>query len=322
MNFDDTRYLLGLHFFGNKFRIIEAEQAGHFRITKASETLFETPFDFYAIGNEDLVPQFAGAINNAVENKIIAQKSLVALERRMVIMKHLIVDKNISGTDLKQHIEWELEQLLISSRDEYNVGFERTANLGNEFASVTVVAVRKSIIQYLKNIFKATPLDLTRVDIDLFSAIKTLMYNYPEARSGLCAFVDLQDKGIDVVLTYDKQYLVSGEISDFSKDLSYSNAGHEEIAILVNDELLKLLNSLDSQSDELAPNSIFIAGKKAEAGIVPYLQNLQHESFISFVDPFHSVEKQLDTESTDVIKKNPDRFLSGLGLLLPELKGN
>jgi len=260
-------------------------------------------------------------VNNAVENKIIAQKTLLALERRMVIMKHLIVDKNLSGADLKQHIEWELEQLLISSRDEYNVGYERTANIGSNYDTITAVAVRKSIIQYLKNIFKATSLELSLIEVDIFSSIKALMFNYPEARSGICAFVELHDRGIDVVLTYDKQYLVSGEISDFSKDLSYSNAGHEEIAILVNDEILQLINSLDSENTDLALNSIFIAGKKAETGIVPYLQNLQHSSFISFVDPFHSVEKQLDSESSDVIKKNPDRFLSGIGMLLPELKG-
>ena len=67
MAMDNDDILLGLNVFGKKLRMVEAKKwDGETQLQNVVEADLEVPFDFYAVGNRDLIPKFADEINNLI----------------------------------------------------------------------------------------------------------------------------------------------------------------------------------------------------------------------------------------------------------------
>ncbi len=317
----DDDVLLGLNVFGNKLRMVEAKKwDGQTQLQNVVEAELEVPFDFYAVGNRDLIPKFADEINNLIQESDLHVKTVnFALERRMVLIKRLTVDSSLSETELHQHIEWELEQLLVAARDEYNVGFESAAMTKSGYKNVVVVAVRKAIISYLQEIFAKTSVDLSSVDVDIFSAIRGLCGSSQDSHCGLCALVDFNERGLDFTIINNGEYITSGEIPAFRAEGGGGNlfeAPGEDVADLVNEEIARLLNTV--QDSNLFGNleKIYLAGDKADSAIIPHLQALQQNTEVQFADPFKNVGWNPLEDPPILIKESAEKFLAAVGMTL------
>ena len=321
MALDGDKVVLGTSIFGKKLRFVEAQKwDGKVQLQQAAEADLSVPLDYYAIGNRDLIPKFAEEIQNHLsENGLKAKQAQVALERRLVHLKRLQVDENLNDAEVRQHVEWELEQLLISSRDDYNVGYEEIAKTKAGFRNIVVVAVRKAIIHFLKDVFDLTPLELATVDVDLFAAIRGLRGEAAGVPQGTAALIEFHDRGVDFVLMHNGLYITSSELPTFRNEAEQEkvlDGFGEDLAILVNDELTRLLKSFDST---LIPNmleKIFLAGEKADSSIIPYLQNFQSTAEIVFADSFKNVKWDPMRDPSIVIKESAEKFLAAVGMVL------
>jgi Tfp pilus assembly PilM family ATPase len=311
---------LGLSFSGKVIRMVEAQKmAETLQIMNVAERAIETPFDFYSIENHDLIPIFANYISSLTNEAAIQGKKVsFALERRMAIIKRLIVDRDLSEINLRRHIEWELEQLLISPRDEYNVGFERMATLHRDYLNVVVVAVRKSIIEYLKKIFSQTTLDLANVDIDIFAMAKGIQGHFGKVPKGLIALIDLNDQAIDFTFVNDGIYIFSSELAVFQinqKSIIYSNHNPEQITQIIAEELEKLLAQIKNGAINTNPDYILLTGEKANLEYISFLRKLYKEIPIDFANPFQKVELHLSVAAESLATKKANNFLVNTGLI-------
>ncbi|NOY60918.1 MAG: pilus assembly protein PilM [Calditrichaeota bacterium] len=321
MAMDNDDILLGLNVFGKKLRMVEARKRdGETQLQNVGEADLEAPFDFYAVGNRDLIPKFAEEINNLIQESGLHAKSVnFAIERRMVLIKRLTVDSSLSEAELHQHVEWELEQLLVAARGEYNVGFETAAMTKSGYKNIVVVAVRKAIISYLQEVFAKTFVELSSIDVDLFSAIRGLCGNSLDSHCGLCALVDFNERGLDFTIINNGEYITSGEIPAFRAEGSGGNlfeAPGEDVADLVNEEITRLLNTVQDSSLFSNLEKIYLAGDKADSALIPHLQALQQNTEIQFADPFKNVGWNPLEDPPILIKESAEKFLAAVGMTL------
>ncbi len=321
MTLDKDDVFLGLDIVGNSLRMVEAErQAGRLILSNVAHSTLDLPFDFYAIGNEEFIPRFASAINSLLDKAAIrARTAYLALERRMLLIKQFKMDLGLNDEDLRQHVEWELSQILVSARDEYNVGCERLGQTSDLLENVVVAAVRKSIVLYLKEIFMQTPLKLAAIDVDLFAAIRALANTEAETPRGFTALVDINERGIDFGLINEGKYFNSSEISNLRTNGDRTNfleGSSEEIARVVNDEIVRLLENSDNNRVTKTLAKVYLTGDRAESDIIPHLQKLQAAAEIAFADPFRNIETRLSAESESLIKLHPEMFLASVGMVL------
>lgn len=321
MTLDKDDILLGLNFAGNSIYAVEAEKReGQIHLITVAESEMEYPFDFSAIGADEYVTSFANGINSLIDRVGIRSKAVrFALDRRMVLLKRLVVDRGLSDSELRQQVEWELEQLLVAPRDEYNVGFERLGPVSEKYEGVIIVAVRKAVISYLKEIFKQTPLNLTVVDVDIFAAIRSLWGDIEKASDGLSALVDFGKKSIFFTLVENGKYFLSSEISTSQSegsDLSRLNANSEELARFVEEELLRLVQGIGDYTVPQNLQQVFLAGEGVDMEIIPHLKQRFDAAMVGLADPFSNVRQRLDAESESLTKEKPEKFLVSVGMIL------
>jgi len=79
---DLSNFKLGVTIDGSRLRFVETELVdGKRLVTNIAEKHLDIPFDFYVIGNEELIPTFAQALDElAVENNIRADQAFLRLK--------------------------------------------------------------------------------------------------------------------------------------------------------------------------------------------------------------------------------------------------
>ena len=304
--------LLAINMVGNSLRAIEAEKSeNRLTIRSVSELTMEAPFDLKRTQDPENIPVYAAAINRLVDEKSIRSKSAcLAIDRRMILHKKLKVDRDLGMSQVKAQIEWEVEQLLISPRDEYNIAFERMGVIGNQYETYLVAAIRKDLISYLNDVFVRTPLALQAVDMDILAAVRGL-YGYGTTRTDLLsALVDFTNTGIDVIIMKEGKYAFAAELP------AYQEGSAEEIARLVSRELDRLVESHKDELITTSYESIYLAGDKADVEIIPHLQGLQDTADIRFADPFENFQLSIEAETNPLIKNKPEKFLMTAGMVL------
>lgn len=308
---------LGISFSQDAIRFIEAEVwESRINITSIVQVSMPEPFDYTTIGDPDLIPQYAHAIDKSLENFNSAiQAAPLCLDRKLAIKKTFAVDKGLSEKEIRQHIEWELEQLLIAPRDEYNVGFEHAVLPHAKEDIIVFVALRKAIVNYIEEIFKKSRLDLISLDVDLFASIRALKQAYADKLKGLSALVEYNKTGIGFTLLLDGDYLLSDELPLLMEDSPYFEHPSDELA---QHTFHKIQSLVDRVQDNIEVNlsRILLSGESADHAVLTPLEALAHESAVHMVEPFQNVHTQLNIESQLLADERPQHFLPTLGMIL------
>ncbi len=139
-------------------------------------------------------------------NKIRGDAISFGLPREPVFVDIIPVDAALRGQPLKDHLRWELGQYFPGvAAQEFIIDAVPLASKTRSF----VVGVRRGMIEFLQSVAKQLKLAIRIVDIDHFSAEKTLRLNYPEALEGSTLLLGVRYGGIDASL------LVNGDMSDY-----------------------------------------------------------------------------------------------------------
>ena len=318
LNNNDT--CLGVYMTGDKLRVVESEVIDNdIQIINVAEVKLEVPFDFYVIGNEDFISKFSDAINNVIETRgIKANNAAFALERRMVLLKKILVDRNFGDEELRQHIEWETEQFIVTARSEFNIAFEKLGFYDNDLEEVILIAARKAIVLYLKEIFLRTSLNLKILDVDLFADIRAIADFQNYSSSHWSALVDYGNRGADISILRDNKYYSSIEVhpkKDNSNIIQLSEIPDAEMANLVNKELNNLLSASKSNVSIDDLSCIYLLGDHITDDFITELEKIQTVK-VQVADPFKNLNVSLDSASEMEIRNHPERFITGVGLAL------
>ena len=286
---------LGICFSQDTIRFIEAEVwNSKINITGIVQLAMPSPFDYSTIGDSNLIPQFANVIDKSLENfNSSIQSAKLCFDRKLTIKKTFAVDKGLSDKEIRQHIEWELEQLLIAPRDEYNVDYEHTELPNSQHDIVVFVALRKAIVSYIEEIFIKSRLNLTALDVDLFASVRALQNAYADKLKGLSAVVEYNKSGIGFSLLLDGKYVLSEELPLLIGDNKYYDLPADDLASHSYSEIEKLVDRLQ---DKVPPqlHRILVSGENAEHAILTPLEQLSHDSAVQLVEPFKNAHKQLN----------------------------
>ncbi|HNW59236.1 MAG TPA: hypothetical protein PKI62_06145 [bacterium] len=309
---DTTATQLGLMMAKNRFYFLETGRGRPLRLISAGALDLDVPFDYQSFMDRQLLSRFSRAISEMIDRFAISATSLsFCLDRRMVQLRRIKVDRDFSDAEVRQQVEWELEQMLVSPRSEYHANFERVRSERDPFEYVIIAVVRKAIVGYLHEIFNATPIKLSQVDVDLLAGIRGLTLLKPQCH-GLTALVDQQEDALGITLIKNQNYVAFGELALGPGAPAEENS--EEQATRLNDEMLRLMESLGDELLLKSIEEIYLSAALPQAALVA-LQRLQRAAQIQFLDPLNQIEHSLSLEAEQIVRENARHILPLIGML-------
>ncbi len=309
---------LGICFSGDAMRFIEAEIWNETpTITNVARASLPKNFDFSIIGDQDYVPQIADLIDKTLENfsgNITSAR--VCLDRRLALKKNFAVDQGLTDEEIRKHIEWELEQLLVAPRDEYNVDYLHSKLLGAQKDVVVFAAIRKAIVNYLVDIFQKTKFSLEMIDPDMFAAGRTLNAAYSDNLSGANVLVDFCHSGIGVTYFLNGGYALFADLPTVFDGQRFDALSPALLAEKVNDGIEKLNENVEENFKVTEIQSIYVAGTLPHSSIVSELASRRPSADVQVVEPFGTFHKQLNIESQMLIDEQSQEFIACLGMVI------
>lgn len=309
---------LGISIGVEKLRFIEAEEwNSKLNVTSLVEIVLPKSFDFTIIGDQEYIPQISHLIDTSLDNfnKSISKAS-VCIDRRLALKKHFAIDKDLSDSDIRKHIEWELEQLLVAPRDEYNVDFVHSTFYDSKKDIVVFAALRKAILVFIREIFQKSRLSMDTLDLDLFASLRALNAAHTEHLSGATALVEFCPVGIGLTCLLDGHYAISKELPTISDGKKFNSLPTDELVLLINNELKKLIENVEENLRAVELERVFLAGEIHNRRIIDEFQKIRPEITFQLVEPFRDVHKQLNIESQKLIEEHGEQFISCLGMVL------
>lgn len=311
---DKAKTQLGIMMVQNRLYFVEAMPGRSLRLVSAGTMDMELAFDFQAFSDAELASRFAAAVQQMTDRFAIAANSLVfCLDRRLVQLKRIKIDRELEETDLRQQVEWELEQMLLSPRSDYHADYERIRFDRDRFDYVLIAVVRKAIIDYLARIFSLAHLRLERVDVDLLGAIRALPLFNLEPK-GLAVLIDSHQNTLGITLIKNQSYLSYGELTRAAAPDGQEEDA-EELATRLNDEINRLL---ENRGDEVLLKSIeeiYFTTAELPAAVPRALERLQRAAHITILNPLEHIDHSLSLEAEQGIRDNLRHMLPLLGLL-------
>ncbi|MFQ5750578.1 MAG: type IV pilus biogenesis protein PilM [bacterium] len=309
--------ILGISLIDDQLRIVEGKKhLNEFQITQTAHGRVRQPFNFEAFSDKKMARRFAEDITRLCETQQFQVKQAAfSLDSRMVLIKKIPVDRALDEDKVEAHLNWEVRQFAISPIKEYIVDFEQIyANSSDEpLYYMLVVVVRKRIVEYLKQVFKHTNLQLKVVDVDIFSAQRALQLNYDYSKTDRIGLIDIEEKKVHFSILNGRNYFLS-------QDLLYPvlnnnvESRDDSITRLISKELKKII--LDQQIGNGVEdlNEIILYGEAVEDRVLEGLQNT-HDVRIDRANPFKKV-KLLAKAKEAINQSRAERFMVSVGAAL------
>ncbi len=315
MTQEEDSGILGVSLVNDQLRIVEARQhEKEFHITHLSQGRVRQPFDFSFFEDKNNIPRLAEDIERLYETQNFDVKNVAfSLDSQMVMVKKLPFDSTLVEERIEDHINWEVRQFLISNMKEYVVDFERLKTVpSNGLDDILVVVVRKKIIKFLRQVFKHTNLKLKVVDVDVFSAQRTLQLNYDYEKDDTLAIVEVEENKIHFSLIKGKNLILTQ--GGISSSPNGSAENEESTARFIAKELRRLI--LDHQLGKTLEDlkEIFLYGEAVEDGILESLQN-NYDVHIDRTNPFRKVKLAIGKQGEGLPERG-ERFTVSVGAAL------
>ncbi len=317
MTQDENTGILGISLIDYQLRIVEGKKLlNEFQVTQVAHGRVRRPFNFDVFSDKSMARRFAEDINRLCESQQFQEtQAAFSLDSRMVLIKKIPVDKALEQKKLHDHLNWEVRQFAISPIEEYIIDFEQI-NQGSEngpLYNMLVVVVRKKIVEYLKQLFQHTHLQLKVVDVDIFSAQRALQLNYDYSGADRIGLIDIEEKTVHFSILNGRNYFLSQDLTFQSKD-SDTPGQDDSIARFISKELRRII--LDQQIGRGVEdlNEILLYGEGVEDNVLEGLQN-SHNVRIDRANPFKKIK--LIDKARDAIKQSrSERFMISVGAAL------
>ncbi len=313
---DESAGILGISLVDDQLRMVEGRRLlNEFQISQLAQGRVRQPFTHEVFTDKNMARRFAEDITRLyATQKFQVKQAAFSLDSRMVLIKKFPVDRDLTGTKLEEHIYWEVHQFAISPIDEYIVDFEQlNSNSDGNLNHILVVVVRKKIVEFLKDIFKHTDLQLKVVDVDIFSAQRALQMNYDYGQKDRIGLIDVEEKKLHFSILEGENYFLSQDIT-FPFNSGSVEIQEESMTRLISKELRRIIldHQLGKSVEDL--DEIFLYGEAVEDSVLEGLQNT-HDIRIDRANPFRKV-KLVSQAKDAVTQTRAERFMISVGAAL------
>jgi Tfp pilus assembly PilM family ATPase len=312
----DSGGIIGIGLLSDQLRIVEGQKkSDELHISQIAQGRVRQPFHFDVFGEPSMARRFGEDINRLVATREFqVRDAAFSLDSSMVLIKRLPVDAALERRELEDHIFWEVRQFSISPLKEYIIDFESLNNglAESKVGYMLVVVVRKKIVEFVKQIFKHTELQLKFIDVDIFSAQRALQLNYDYNHSNKIGLIELDEKKVNFCILEGRNYCLSQEVAFPANN--HPDNWDDSATRLISKELRRIIldNQLGRGIEDL--KEIFLYGEAVEDKVLEGLQN-SYDVRIDRANPFKKV-KLMASARDELNRERAERFMVSVGAAL------
>ena len=319
MAFAATNGMVGISIRDTTLRMVEAVNfENESRVSRLSQGRVRTAFNFTALQDHTLIRRYAEDVNRLYETADFqVSTGVFILDSDMVMIKKIPVDINLQGDRLKDHVRWEVEQLMVNPLEQYIIDFQLLpAEPGKDYTQAVIVVARRQVIDYLKEIFKNTDLQLRAIDVDVFAAQRVYANNYDTIGEKYTALVDVRKENFLFSIVKGTAFFLSHEL-DFGNEEDAPKRDGEYLARLVSKELRRIIidHKLGKSVEDM--QAIYLYGDGVSDALLETLQNT-HNVRIDRANPFKKI-KIASQGSDPIFQSQPETFVIPVGAALKGL---
>jgi len=305
---------VGIYLYGNVLRMIEAQKEDDaIKIVHIAETNLSTPLDHTVLHNEEVMAEYVSAINTLVDTeKINPGSAHLAIDHRLTIEHIVAFDSDLSDTKLLDHVEWESGQSFISSREEYNIDYEKIVSPGRGIDRYLMIAVRKRVIKFFQQLFSNTKFRLTQIDLDKLAAIRT--YKLLQQPAEIAALVNCEGKSYDIIIILNGELIASETLSYLDKEYEAEDLNRvaRELCHKINNQLQQISSMVNTGSF----STVYFFGERLNRRLLSEVEQFQNQFRAVRFDPFQNIQQELDSDASSYLQNNSERFVYCLGMVL------
>jgi Tfp pilus assembly PilM family ATPase len=299
-----ARYL-GISFLDGKLQCVEIEHGKKVTVTALAETHSEFSLSTFGKDNqidEQQLKMMSRELITVIRKlKLTAEYISFAVPTSTVFINLIPLDMSLGTAEVTKYIQWEFSQYHPDVDPKDMVFDYHTLPAMNDEAHQTfIAAIPRSLVKSLQKLAALVKLKLCIVDIDQFSAEKTLLINYPEIASHDIALVGIHKGQVDASLIHN------GEMSDYRLFALQP----DELPTKVIREYLQYIKSKFNSK----PEALLLHGSQFSPNYVVVLRN---ETGIEQTVALNSLRKlrRADSLPPELVKDN-HRFVSAIGVAL------
>ncbi len=171
-------------------------------ITEVGRATLARPFDSSTVRDAGVKEALVEAILRLPQEGGRPRRVALAISDRLAVVKCLPIDRGLQKEEIADHVRWEVEQLVAASGQEYVVDSSYVAMADGTHDRLVVVAIRRPIIDTLKQVGQQAGLRLAAVDLDLFAALRAIVHNHQLAQSKTTGVLRLSSTAATLVLLH------------------------------------------------------------------------------------------------------------------------
>lgn len=195
----------------------------------------------------DSIKRFLG------HNRIRPERVVVGIPRGAVILKYLAIP-SLKKENIPQILEYEIEKHLPFKPEEVYYDFGIVEKGGENLYNIFLVAVKKEIIDYIKDLFERVPLMPKIFDLSSFGIFNALGFSKRFSEDKIDAILFLGSKEVELEMVQDG-------LLRFSRSLPMEDGDNliERIAT----ELENAISGIDTKGKEKKINKVILSGPGA-----------------------------------------------------------
>jgi Tfp pilus assembly PilM family ATPase len=218
---------------------------------------------------------------------------------------------------IEDHLHWEVEQGLVGPPDDYFIEHQKlpfhTAD-GNPY--YVLAYVRKQAVFALKSMLEKSKLELKNVDIDVFSAIRTLSYAYStDENEGVSVLIDIHREYLCFIFIQNGEFLLSHRMTLLEDKNQDVFRDHSEMSDVLVKELKRLVfgHRLGRGIGDLKKAYLF--GTESVNAVAQDL-SASIPIPVEVANPFQRLQLSEKVKMSKDYAQYPERFVASIGTIL------
>ncbi len=263
-----------------------------------SEIDFDSPEVFTEIGMSAREKTFVKEIQ-AFMKRVAAGAHFFSfgLNSRMAMLQQIPVEASLSDDEFNLHLNWELKNFYPdASPDQYVVQpYALVGDDGVAGSNAMIISVKKSFLNFLRNVCTELHGSMHIIDIDQFCAEGALLYNYPHLAQKRTAVIGVDEETLDAGL------LVNGKNSDI-RTMRWNRRD---------------LSTIGWYAREKGAEVIYMHGRLVNQKLVDAVKEISPID-VELADPFRKVALPQSIKGVEEIKMRRQEYTAAVGLAVRE----
>lgn len=259
-----------------------------------SEIDFDNPEVFSEVGMTSREKTFAREIQTFIKQiGSGAHFFSFGLNTKMAMLQEIPVEASLSDEEFDLHLQWELKNYFPDAVPEQYViqPYALVGDDGLPGPNAMVISIKKSFINFLKNVCQELHGSLHILDLDQFCAESALMYNYPHLTGKRTVVIGVDEKTLDASL------LINGKNSDI-RTINWNGRD---------------LSVIDQYAREQKADIIYLHGRIVTTKLAERLVEISPIE-VELADPFRKISLPASIKNVEEIKLRRQEYTAAIGL--------